>query len=156
MPKMFHVGCSMFIVAKHVVCMWLKDLDTAIGKRHDGIHGLKKIWKCIVWKVLQRRRQNGTLADQVWNPPTSIPTEKPSASSSTPATEWLGRQPDEVCDVPEDQDCGFPRQEPVEITPMTISAEEESGDPDQEKKIFALRKCRGGQNRWKVLQCWRR
>ena len=47
--------------------------------------------------------------------------------------QWLGGSPDDVCDVPEEQDCGFPRQDPVEITPMTTIDEERSGDPDQEK-----------------------
>ena len=51
-----------------------------------------------------------------------------------PASEWLGKVPDDVCDVPEEQDCGFPRQDPVEITPLPTVDEEDSDNADQETK----------------------
>jgi hypothetical protein len=119
------VMCRTLVIVQVESCIWFQDLDNYLAAAHSASLGKKKNWKTLGWQVLLRRRQNGTLTSEEWKPP-------PRAPSPMPASEWLGEPPDEVCDVPEEQNCGFPRQDPVEKSPLppVVEADSEQDEPE--------------------------
>jgi len=96
--------------------MWLEDLDRAIDAGHDGGMWKKRMENCLGSLAAKTARGHASQKGVAFS--ASLPSEEPSASSSSAAAAWLGFQ-ERVNEsaVIDKQDADFPRQEPVEKRP---------------------------------------